>query len=169
MDSTYLLLFIIIILVVIGGFFLIIHRFLQSEKEKQNFELRLKYSENLLPSKLQAYERMALFLERIRPSFLIRNISASGNVENYEYLLIETIQKEFEHNLAQQIYIFPKTWEIILSAKNATQLLIKEAARSLDKQSPAENLQQEIIKSSLNEQSSPSTTALLYLQKDIQG
>lgn len=141
-------------------------RFFQSERERRSFELRLKYSENILPNKLQAYERMTLFLERIRPSSLIRRVTPTDDSKSYEFTLIETIQTEFEHNLAQQLYINPNSWKIILSAKNATQLLIKNTIEAM-KDSSIQEIQEEIIKQSM-EDASPSSAAILYLQKDIQ-
>ncbi len=81
------------------------------------------------PYDLQAYERMALFLERITPSNLLIRISPiSSNKEDYETLLIQNIEQEFEHNLSQQIYVSDKCWSIINAAKNATIQLIRKAS-----------------------------------------
>lgn len=166
MDLSILLVFFFILLLFIGGFMFMLTRFLQTEKDRRNFELRLKYSENIVPHKLQAYERMTLFLERIRPSSLIRRVNPTEDIKSYEFTLIETIQTEFEHNLAQQLYINPNSWKIILSAKNATQLLIKNTIEA-KKESSLQEIQEEIIKQSM-EEASPCSTAILYLQKDIQ-
>lgn len=166
MDISILLVFLLILVLFMGGFLFILIRFFQSERERRSFELRLKYSENILPNKLQAYERMTLFLERIRPSSLIRRVTPTDDSKSYEFTLIETIQTEFEHNLAQQLYINPNSWKIILSAKNATQLLIKNTIEAM-KDSSIHEIQEEIIKQSM-EDASPSSAAILYLQKDIQ-
>lgn len=166
MDISTLIISLAILVIFVGGFMFMLTRFFQSERERRNFELRLKYSENILPNKLQAYERMTLFLERIKPASLIRRVAPTEDSKSYEYNLIETIQTEFEHNLAQQVYINPNTWKIILSAKNATQLLIKNTIQTMEESSVKE-IQEEIIKQSM-EDSSPSSTAILYLQKDIQ-
>lgn len=166
MDISILLVFLLILVLFMGGFLFMLIRFFQSERERRSFELRLKYSENILPNKLQAYERMTLFLERIRPSSLIRRVTPTDDNKSYEFTLIETIQTEFEHNLAQQLYINPNSWKIILSAKNATQLLIKNTIEAM-KDSSIQEIQEEIIKQSM-EDASPSSAAILYLQKDIQ-
>lgn len=166
MDISILLVFLLILVLFMGGFLFMLIRFFQSERERRSFELRLKYSENILPNKLQAYERMTLFLERIRPSSLIRRVTPTDDSKSYEFTLIETIQTEFEHNLAQQLYINPNSWKIILSAKNATQLLIKNTIEVM-KDSSIQEIQEEIIKQSM-EDASPSSSAILYLQKDIQ-
>ncbi|MDR1876569.1 MAG: hypothetical protein LBQ84_03000 [Flavobacteriaceae bacterium] len=168
MDITIILTFISVLLLIGGGFVYMLNRFFRAEKERRSFELRLKYSENILPNKLQAYERMTLFLERIRPASLIRRISLAEDLKSYEYALIETVQTEFEHNLSQQVYINPETWGVILSAKNSIQLLIKKAVESVGESASAKDLQEEILKQSMKEVSL-SSTAILYLQKDIQG
>ena len=166
MDISILLVFLLILVLFMAAFLFMLTRFFQSERERRSFELRLKYSENILPNKLQAYERMTLFLERIRPSSLIRRVTPTDDSKSYEFTLIETIQTEFEHNLAQQLYINPNSWKIILSAKNATQLLIKNTIEAM-KDSSIQEIQEEIIKQSM-EDASPSSAAILYLQKDIQ-
>lgn len=166
MDISILLVFLLILVLFMGGFLFMLIRFFQSERERRSFELRLKYSENILPNKLQAYERMTLFLERIRPSSLIRRVTPTDDCKSFEFTLIETIQTEFEHNLAQQLYINPNSWKIILSAKNTTQLLIKNTIEAM-KDSSIQEIQEEIIKQSM-ENASPSSAAILYLQKDIQ-
>ena len=43
-------------------------------------------------------------------------------------LLVNSIDEEFEHNLAQQIYLTPKLWNIIRTAKAATIQVIRKAA-----------------------------------------
>lgn len=171
LDNIYLLLLVLIPMIVLAGiFFFVLNLFFREERSRRQFELKLKYSEGLLPNKLQAYERMGLFLERIRPSSLVRrvNINQDTDIKTYEYALMETIQTEFEHNLSQQVYINPETWKIIFSAKNATQGFIQECIRDLNENSTAQELQEQIIKKSAAEPA-PSVTAIIYLQKDIQG
>ena len=58
----------------------------------------------ILPLRLQAYERMALFLERIDPNQLVMRIHTGGlTVSQEQNLLLTAIRSEFEHNLSQQI------------------------------------------------------------------
>lgn len=53
--------------------------------------------------------------------------SKSSNKNDYESLLIASIEQEFEHNLSQQIYVSDECWSIISAAKNATIQLIRKA------------------------------------------
>ena len=93
----------------------------KNEDGRRRYLLKKDLQVNALPTRLQAYERMVLFLERIKPSkLLIRVAPIDSNKDNYEALLVQSIEQEFEHNLSQQIYISEKCWNIINAAKNAT-------------------------------------------------
>ncbi len=73
----------------------------------------------VLPLRLQAYERMALFLERIEPNQLVMRIHSTGlNVAQEQNLLLTAIRSEYEHNLSQQIYISTPVWNQINGAKD---------------------------------------------------
>ncbi len=148
------------------GYFL--NQFFEEESARRNFKIKKSYQKDILPQKLNAYERIALFLERIKPSAMAQRIAPAGDIRTYELLFIKHIQSEYEHNLSQQIYIHPDTWKIIYSAKNATQNFIKQVADELGEQATAEDLQKAILIRS-GKEPSPSSQAILYLQKDIQG
>ena len=72
-----------------------------------------------LPLKLQAYERLALFLERIRiPNLMLRFPAAEATPESLCKMLMLGVQQEYEHNMVQQIYVSEKLWEIVVHVKN---------------------------------------------------
>src|SRR5690606_15835384 len=84
--------------------------YFKNEEKRRRFILRQENQKTALPLKLQAYERMALFLERISlGKLLLRVKPVSQNTADYEDLLTRTIDMEFEHNLAQQIYLDRKS------------------------------------------------------------
>ncbi|MDX1317056.1 MAG: hypothetical protein R3262_05890, partial [Xanthomarina gelatinilytica] len=116
----------------------------KNEDGRRRFLLHKDMQVNAMPLRLQAYERMALFLERITPSkLLIRMSPTSSNKEDYENLLIAAIEQEFDHNLSQQIYISDDCWNIITAAKNATIQLIRKASL-LEKTNTANKLREVI-------------------------
>lgn len=155
-------------IVIAGICYYLIDRFLKNENIRREIEVRKISNSQIVPQRLAAYERMALFLERIKPTGLTRRISPQSTAKNYEAILIQTIQGEWEHNLSQQIYVNPDSWKLIYSAKNATQNFIRQCATDLDEDASAEKLQEHIITKSINE-NAPSNGALLKLQVDIQG
>ncbi len=138
----------------------------KNEEGRRRFVLQKELQKNALPLRLQAYERMVLFLERINPTkLLIRITPISENKNDYENYVIAQIEQEFEHNLTQQIYMSDECWTIIMTAKNATIQMIRKAAMS-ERVDSADKLR-EVILSDLMEKSTPSSAALSYLKNEL--
>ncbi|HEY9168629.1 MAG TPA: hypothetical protein VIN72_04000 [Lutibacter sp.] len=138
----------------------------KNEERKIRLSLLRENQKQSLPVRLQAYERMALFLERINPSKLVLRITSVNNdINAYSKSLIDTIEQEFEHNLAQQIYISEQCWSVITASKNATILIIKKTAEE-ETVNNAQELREVIIKKVLNT-TAPSSTALAFLKDEV--
>jgi len=138
----------------------------QNEDGRRRFLLQKDLQVESLPIRLQAYERMALYLERITPQKLLIRVSPNSSDKNsYESLLIATIEQEFEHNLSQQIYISDACWNIITAAKNATIQLIRKAGL-LEKTDTSDKLR-EVILTEMMEKQAPSKAALAYIKKEV--
>ncbi|MGI9546243.1 MAG: hypothetical protein ACR2MM_03330 [Flavobacteriaceae bacterium] len=148
---------------VVAFYFFRLHT--NNEEGRRRFLLHKDSQKNALPIRLQAYERMALFLERISiPSLVVRVAPKNSDKNEYEHFLIRTIEQEFEHNLSQQIYMSDECWNIIKAAKNATIQAIRKAAMSESDNS--DKLREDILNSTMDKQS-PSATALSYVKKEI--
>lgn len=138
----------------------------KNEDGRRRFLLHKDLQTSSLPIRLQAYERMVLFLERITPSkLLVRVNPTSSDEDNYESLLVATIEQEFEHNLSQQIYISDECWNIVVAAKNATIQLIRKAGL-LEKTGTANKLR-EVILTEMMEKRAPSDAALSFIKKEV--
>lgn len=138
----------------------------KNEDGRRRFLLKKDMQVNAMPLRLQAYERMAIFLERITPSkLLIRIPPISSDKGTYEALLIQSIEQEFEHNLSQQIYVSDKCWSIITAAKNATIQLIRKAS-FLEKTDTANKLR-EVILTEMIERHAPSDAALSFIKEEV--
>ena len=136
-----------------------------NEEGRRRYLLHRDSQKSALPIRLQAYERMALFLERISiPNLIVRVSPKSSDKMDYENLLIRTIENEFEHNLSQQIYMSDECWNIIKAAKNATIQMIRKA--SMSESDSADKLREDILNSTMDKQS-PSATALSFVKKEI--
>jgi len=96
---------------------------LKSEENKEKYQLLIGNQKLITPLRLQAYERIALLLERISPeSLTVRLQSPTINARQLHSLMISTVRSEFDHNLSQQIYISSNSWAAL---KNAKENLIK--------------------------------------------
>ena len=101
--------------------FLFFREHTDNENNRRNFILKESIQKESLPIRLQAYERLTLFLERISPQNLLKRVSPiSQEIEDYKSLLTQTVEQEYEHNLSQQIYVSDPCWRIVSAAKNST-------------------------------------------------
>lgn len=142
------------------------HLNLKNDADKRKYLLLKELHKVALPMRLQAYERMVLYLERINPAkLLIRIAPLSDDKTAYENLLIQQIEQEFEHNLTQQIYITEDCWTVISTAKNTIIQNIRKAAMS-DKVETSNKLR-EVILSDLLDKPSPSYVAISYLKAEV--
>ena len=149
---------------VIAYYFFKLH--MKDENERRMFELRKERQSASLPIRLQAYERMTLFLERISPASLLVRVKPSGDDKiAYQNKLTDAIENEFEHNLAQQIYLTGACWSVILAAKNTTMHQIRAAAADASV-SDSKGLQEHVLKS-LSSNEPPSNTALAYIKEEV--
>lgn len=137
-----------------------------NEEGRRRFILQKEAQKNMLPLRLQAYERYALFLERIAPNkLLVRVAPFSEDVEDYEKLLIKNIEQEFEHNVSQQIYVTNDCWNMINAAKNATIQIIRKTVMN-EKVDSSRKLRETLIQHFMDE-TSPSQKALMYLKQEV--
>ena len=85
--------------------------------------------QTILNLKLLAYERVILFIERMKPDSLVpRTLSPSLSAKEYQLLLVNEIRKEFEYNLSQQLYLSESAWKVTVSFKDNVITLINSAA-----------------------------------------
>ncbi|MEW5675234.1 hypothetical protein ABGT15_02870 [Flavobacterium enshiense] len=138
--------------------------FVKNEKSRRRFLLHKDAQKNALPLRLHAYERMALFLERINPGKLLVRISpVSSEAKDYESLLIHHIEQEFEHNLTQQVYVTDECWGVILTAKNTIIQTIRKNALTAEN---ADKLREQIL-TEMVEKQSPTVLALSFIKNEI--
>lgn len=148
---------------VVAFYFFRLHT--KNEEGRRRYLLHKDTQKNTLPIRLQAYERMALFLERISiPSLVVRVAPASADKNKYEQLLIKSIETEYDHNLSQQIYMSDGCWNVIKAAKSATIQIIRKAGMS--ESDSVDKLREDILNQTMDRQS-PSATALAYVKKEI--
>jgi len=148
--------------------YMLLRDMLENDKRRREFELRVLHVKEITPVRLQAYERLTFFLERITPeSMLVRHSPQDLNAASYHRLLLSTIRQEYEHNLSQQIYLSPLLWETIRSAKEQMITLINRSAEEIDPNAAAFELSKKIFTNYMNENPSPVTLALSDLKKEV--
>ncbi len=105
--------------------------FLKQGNQEKKLELLADKKKESLPIRLQAYERMLLFCERINPIKLLLRVKPIGNsTTDYLQLLLASIEQEFEHNMVQQLYISDECWNVIIASKSAVINTLKQVAET---------------------------------------
>ncbi|MDC1106241.1 hypothetical protein OAT16_06015 [Prolixibacteraceae bacterium] len=139
------------------------------ERETREFELKLKNRESLTQYRLQAYERLALFLERISPSAFVLRIPPVGKtVLQYQRELLIMLRQELDHNVSQQVYVSSELWGHIRLSKERMSMLISQAASELSPEMPAEALRNEIFENYSDfEDDQPIEMALDLLKSEV--
>lgn len=168
MENQILDLFMMLLPAIIVGViaFYFLSSFMKNEERRRRFITVRESQGKTLPTRMASYERMTLFLERIKPNNLVvRTQPGSMSKQQYEQLLIAAVDQEFEHNIAQQIYVSEECWNIIRAAKNTTIQQIRQVAMS-EKIHDAEGLRKAIV-NELMDKRAPSSTALSFLRAEV--
>ncbi len=155
--------------VVLYAVYLIVRSFIAREIEMKKLEVRGRSIETVLPNRLQAYERMTLFLERINPQNLLIRLSAGGmSAAELQRLLLEEVRNEYNHNASQQVYMSEEVWSQIRSAKEDLILTINDAASKVPQGATALELSKKIFEQSLDKPADLIGQALSSLKEEIQ-
>ena len=168
---------ILIIVAVVGTlavagwvFYLVVKRYFDHQQKIQllqmKFDERHEALRTVAPIRLQAYERMALFLERISPESLVLRCYQPGmDLRLLQGVMTKNIRDEWEHNLSQQVYISSELWTRIRSAKDEMINLVNSAAVGLEDTTDPTRLAATIFASAA--QHSPAAQALEALQSEV--
>jgi hypothetical protein len=146
--------------------------FLRNEQDLQRLKISVDKKINtdkiLITHKLQAYERMALFLERISPPNLItRSISPGLKAKDLQKQLLRIIREEYEHNLSQQIYLLSSSWELIKAAKEEVSGLINSSMDAKMPDKDAGFYAQQILTKGFENENDPINKALQSLKNEL--
>lgn len=154
---------------VLYGMYLTVKLLLQREADRHHNEVKQRYTETVVPIRLQAYERMVLFLERISPNQLLLRLGGQADTAlDLQQLLLRDIRDEFNHNLSQQVYMSQAVWEQIQGAMNDVATLINQASGDVRPEAPALDLSKRIFERIIQRDRQPTADALRAVKEEIQ-
>lgn len=150
--------------------YLLVKRYFDNQQKEQLLKIKMDERAETLhtvtPIRLQAYERMALFLERISPDSLVLRCWKPGmDLRLLQGVMTKNIRDEWEHNLSQQVYLSPELWARIREAKDEMVNLVNSAAVTLADTTDPTRLAAGIFASAA--QHSPTSVALEAMHKEI--
>ncbi|MBN4061780.1 MAG: hypothetical protein COA57_06325 [Flavobacteriales bacterium] len=148
--------------------YLIVKKFFENEEKKRRYESRKGNQQYTLPVRLQAYERMILFLERVSPESMLMRMNKPGmSAKALQSELTKTIRQEYEHNMAQQIYISNGAWELVKNAKEEMIRLVNIAASKMRDKATGLELSKTIFTMISEVGALPTHVAINYLKKEV--
>lgn len=148
--------------------YMMLTNFMENEEKRRSYFLKKETQKSALPIRLQAYERLSMFLERITPDRLLVRLHSQGmSAKQYQTLLVETIRAEFEHNLSQQIYVSDEAWKLIVDAKSATVGIINNVSNEFDNKADGMELRKAILNKAMEMDHFPTKRALRYLKGEV--
>ncbi len=154
-------------LIVLLATYMIVNKFLVTEMQRKQLAL-FKETQNItLPLRLQAYERLVIFVERIHPRNLIPRIYVSGmTVRDLQQAVAFNIRTEFEHNLSQQVYVSNQVWNTVKGIKEQEMNMVNIIAQQLNPDAPAKELHTRVIDYVMNTAETLPTDVALQLIND---
>lgn len=169
----HLFLIALIVLISSGGVILTAYYLLKREtdREKLNLQIELKKSrqEYFLPNRVEAYQRAILFLERIHPNSLIMRVHNPGlPARAMQAELIKTIREEYDHNVAQQLFVSPQGWKMLKDSKDETIKIINIAGNLMSDISLSTDLATKIFELVGEIGQLPTEITVEYLKQELQ-
>jgi hypothetical protein len=125
-------------IVVLIATVLIVNKFLIKEVERKRLAIFQQQSQQALQLRLAAYERLAIFVERMHPhSMISRYYIKDTSAQDVQLSMVHGIRAEFEHNLSQQIYVSHEVWQTIVAVKEQEITMLNSVGAGLPMGAPA--------------------------------
>ena len=154
---------------VLYAMFLVVKMFIRKEYDQRLIEMKTKNIEIVLPIRLQAYERICLFLERITPKNLITRLNQGElTAAELQYVILHEVREEFGHNLSQQVYMSADAWDMVKNAMEEIIMLINESAAELEENSRGIDLARKVFDKEVQRQQFSTEATLNYIKAEIQ-
>ena len=154
-------------LIVFATVYHLMKQFFEKQYQLKTLEYQQKHSKSAVPLKLQAYERLSMFCERIAvPSMILRLRNDNQTAAALRVAMLLAIQQEFEHNITQQVYVSKNLWEIIKFARDETVMTINGVAEKVDPQAPGKELAGTLLNYVSSQEGSVLDKALIAIKKE---
>jgi hypothetical protein len=149
--------------------FYLIKPYLERDEKIQLLEFRKATSNQTLPLRLQAYERLVLFIERLNPANMLIRLNATAYTANdLHSLIIEEIRNEYQHNITQQIYVSSRAWAAVKHIKDDTLNIVNNAAKSLPETASGLDLSKTMLAYLTQLEDNPYEIGANMLRKDLE-
>jgi len=149
--------------------YLTLRKFLEEDYKSKLLELKKESQKELIPIRLQAYERLTLLLERIKPDNLIVRLNQPNmSATQFKSILEHSVKEEFLHNVAQQIYVSNQAWKLITATKESLLRTINNCYKDMKESSTSVDFGKAILSEMMERNDRLSEQAIDFLKKEIE-
>lgn len=143
--------------------------YLDRSNTLQLIELKKAIQTQTLPLRLQAYERLILFTDRINPAnLLIRLNGNSYSAAELQAVIINEVRNEYQHNVTQQIYVSDRAWAVTKRVKEDTLSVVNNALQTLPDNATGLDLGKVILTHLSRLADNPYDIALNLIKQDME-
>jgi hypothetical protein len=143
----------------------------ETSKEIRNMQIELKKERQnyFLPNRVESYQRAVLFMERIHPSSLVMRLHNPGlPARALQADFLKAIRDEYDHNVAQQLFVSPQGWQMVKNSKEETIKIINIAGNQMTATSTGMDLSAKIFEIVAEVGQLPTEITVEYLKKELQ-
>ncbi|MDB5023887.1 MAG: hypothetical protein JWP78_1642 [Mucilaginibacter sp.] len=150
--------------------FYLLKPYLDKSESLQLMELKKTISSQTLPLRLQAYERIVLFVERANPANMLVRLNEAGmSAAQLHSIVVTEIRNEYQHNITQQIYVSGRAWAVVKRVKDDTLSVVTNAVKALPQSATGLELSKTILAHLSHLEDHPYDIALKIIREDIEG
>jgi hypothetical protein len=143
--------------------------YLDKSNNLQLLDLKKAINSQTLPLRLQAYERLVLFTDRINPAnLLIRLNGPAYSAAELHSLIVADIRNEYQHNVTQQIYVSDRAWMVTKRVKEDTLSLVNNAVKALPETATGLDLGKILLNHLSRLEENPYDIATNLIRKDLE-
>ena len=165
----HLIYFTIPALLVFGITYFLMQKMMTEQQKLRILELKKQQNEQITPIRLQAYERLTLFLDRTSLDNLVLKLSKRGQSANQlRHELMQTVQSEYNHNISQQIYVSNEAWEMITAVKEQVLNTVENCYAQCDDTESGPGLGKKILTKLMDGKTISTQRAIQLLKKEIE-
>lgn len=159
----------------LGGIVSVVVAYLLIKNDVQNYfrfkslTIKKESHTDVFPIRLQAHERLIIFIDRINPPNLLLRLHQPGiSLAALQTLVLNEIKSEYQHNITQQLYIDTLSWNVVRKLKDDTVAMINNAVKGLPENASGVDLSKKVLHHMSTLAENPYDLAIDHLKKNIQ-
>lgn len=153
---------------VVAVAFYLLKPYLDKQDKMQMLDFKKSLSQQTLPMRLQAYERVVLYVERINPTnMLIRLKGGDHTAAELHAMVVAEVRNEYQHNVTQQLYVSTRAWGVVRQLKNDTLSIINNTVKALPDTASGLDLSRVILAHLSQLESDPYEAGINLIRQDL--